>query len=726
MHKEHVEGRVAFWEGEAESLGPQGTWQHLNLGQEGPWQHDTLGLAGPAACSPQPQAPTPTDNWGVICQLDREALWHLLLTHPNPLFWVGEQLGREQLELGLCGKQGSGAPPRPEPEAQTLDLTADTLTPAKRLPQEIPPLPPPPPPDREQRDRPGRAVGLSVSACGHAPIRARPRPVALGRADFRRWAEPAGRAGADGGQMEPEPEPATVEVPERRGSVGARELLAARSRTQKLPQRSHGPKDFLPDGSETQAERLRLCRPPPLPGTETDPSPLLARGSLVAAEWRAEEGFVELKTPAGKFWQTMGFSQRGRQRLHPEEALYLLECGSLQLFHQDLPLSIQEAYQLLLTEDTVTFLQYQVFSHLKRLGYVVRRFQPSSILSPYERQLNLAGSAQYLKDGHGKRKRRSSSSWSIKKAKALEDTPQPENLASSPPLRNQNSQCPEDRTQESSPVKGPPGPFQPRGSLEPCPGPAREGAGYSLESNKVENGVEEACKPRWNFEQIFFPNMASDSRHTLLLAPAPELLPANVLGRETDAESWCQKLNQRKEKLSLREREQWVEAHHSKDVNADPEVRRCSSWQEYKDLLHRRHLQKSQSGPPHLWAQPITPLLSPGQADSPAMVLQHISVLQTTHLTDGGAWLLEKSGGLEISFDVYQADAVATFRKNNPGRPYARMCISGFDDPVPDLCSLKRLSYQSGDVPLIFALVDHGDISFYSFRDFTLPRDLEH
>lgn len=40
---------------------------------------------------------------------------------------------------------------------------------------------------------------------------------------------------------------------------------------------------------------------------------------------------------------------------------------------------------------------------------------------------------------------------------------------------------------------------------------------------------------------------------------------------------------------------------------------------------------------------------------------------------------LEKSGGLEISFDVYQADAVATFRKNNPGKPYVRMCISGYE-----------------------------------------------
>nr|XP_012634266.1 tRNA-splicing endonuclease subunit Sen54 isoform X3 [Microcebus murinus] len=475
--------------------------------------------------------------------------------------------------------------------------------------------------------------------------------------------------------MEPEPEPAVVEVPAGR-VLSARELLAARSRPQKLPQRSHGPKDFLPDGSAAQAERLRLCR--------EELWQLLAEerverlGSLVAAEWRPEEGSVELKSPAGKFWQTMGFSEQGRQRLHPEEALYLLECGSIQLFHQDLPLSIQEAYQLLLTEDTVTLLQYQVFSHLKRLGYVVRRFQPRSI---------------------------------NKKAKALENSLQPESLATSspPPCR-----CPEEKPQLLE-------------SLGPCPGLAREGAGCSWESGQVGNGVQGARKLRWNFEQISFPNMASDSRHTLLLAPAPELLPANVAGRETDAESWCQKLNQRKEKLSRREQEQQAEARHfQEDINADPEVRRCSSWQEYKELLQRRHLQRSQNLPTHLWGQPVTPLLKPGQAASPAMVLQHISVLQTTHLADGGARLLERSEGLGISFDVYQADAVATFRKNNPGKPYARMCISGFDEPVPDLCSLKRLSYQSGDVPLIFALVDHGDISFYSFRDFTLPRDLEH
>lgn len=211
-----------------------------------------------------------------------------------------------------------------------------------------------------------------------------------------------------------------------------------------------------------------------------------------------------------------------------------------------------------------------------------------------------------------------------KKPKALENPLQgvdgtPESLATSSPLPcNQNSRCPEEKPKESSPVKDPVGPFQLLGSLEPCLGLARDGVECSQESGKVENRVKGACKPRWNFEQISFPNMASDSRHTLLLAPAPELLPANVTGRETDAESWCQKLNQRKEKLSRREQEKQAEAQHfQEDINSDPEVQRCSSWREYKHLLQKRHLQKTQSCLPHLWDQPVSPLLSPSQANSP-------------------------------------------------------------------------------------------------------------
>ncbi|XP_068932536.1 tRNA-splicing endonuclease subunit Sen54 isoform X2 [Petaurus breviceps papuanus] len=535
-----------------------------------------------------------------------------------------------------------------------------------------------------------------------------------------------------------EPEPRAVLVPAGR-VLSPEELFAARSRDQKLPLRSHGQKVFLPDGSEAQEEQLRLCRQELW--TLLSEERVERRGSLVTAEWSPQDGVVTLKSFAGKFWQTMGFSEGGQQRLYPEEALYLLECGSIQLFYQDLPLSIQEAYEMLLAQGTRGFLQYQVFSHLKRLGYVVRRFQSSLVQSPYERRLNLeSGSIWSSEKCHGKRKRRNSSFWSTNKKPKMLENPLPEVVVtdesqaiSSQSSSNQNSRCLEEKAQESSHVKDPGGPSQLPESPGQDPGQTEhhgrtlKGGGASQDRATNDNGNNGACKPRWDFEKIAFPNMACDHPHTLLLAPATELLPENVAAREIDAAPWCQKLNQRKEKLSRREREQQRGATPFRsDVNSDPEVQRCTSWGAYKELLQRRWQQKTENQLPNLWDQPVTPLLNPSQATSPATVLQQISLLQTTHLTDGVDGLLEKSGDMEINFDIYQADSVSSFRKNDPGRPYARMCISGFDEPVPDLRTLKRLSFQSGDVPLIFALVDHGDIAFYSFRDFTLPVDLAH
>lgn len=52
------------------------------------------------------------------------------------------------------------------------------------------------------------------------------------------------------------------------------------------------------------------------------------------------------------------------------------------------------------------------------------------------------------------------------------------------------------------------------------------------------------------------------------------------------------------------------------------------------------------------------------------------------------------------------------------------MLCPSFDDPVPDLRAIKLLAYQSGDIPVVIAVVDYGDISFYTFKDFQLPTDV--
>ncbi|XP_075759788.1 tRNA-splicing endonuclease subunit Sen54 isoform X2 [Pelodiscus sinensis] len=541
----------------------------------------------------------------------------------------------------------------------------------------------------------------------------------------RSSAPPAGKSGslaAPSSRME-------SELESRAGRrLSPAELLAARTRDRKVPQRSHGQKDFTPDGSQEQAERLRRCR--------EEHWQLLAEerverlGSLVKAEWKPQEGFVELKSPAGKFWHTMGFTEHGKQCLLPEEALYLLECGSIQLFYRDLPLSIQEAYEILLSQGTVSLLQYQVFSHLKRLGYIVLRFCPSVVPSQYERKLNLDSYCKSTGKRHHKRKRSSSPRLQDKKQKVsgnpLEAPGTPEKASEScgdPKKPASGESCLSEKSKESDPASGEGQSSQVATDavqLSKSPSHSQAKTGDQAAGNSC-SGTHPS---RWDFTRIAFPNMASDCPHTFLSQPDETLLPENVAGREADATRWCKLVNQKREKLTRKEQaQQERESRYKSSVNADREVRRCSNWQEYKALLKQRSQHRAGRRPSHLWDQPVTPLVKPDQVASAAAVLKQISVLQPSHILDGASRLQEDMAGMKIDFSVYQADAVANFKKNDPGKPYARMCARRFDEPIPSLRVMKRLAYQSEDVPVVFALVDNGEIAFYSFKEFKLPVD---
>uniref|UniRef100_A0A8D0FHH8 tRNA splicing endonuclease subunit 54 n=1 Tax=Strix occidentalis caurina TaxID=311401 RepID=A0A8D0FHH8_STROC len=478
----------------------------------------------------------------------------------------------------------------------------------------------------------------------------------------------------------------------------AAELLPARGR--KAPQRLRGQKDFIPDGSAEQAEKLRRCREEQWQLLSEERVERL--GSLVKAEWKPGQGIVELQSPAGKFWHTMGFTERGKQCLLPEEALYLLECGSVQLFYRDLPLSIQEAYEILLSQEAMSLPHYQVwwFRCPALLSASVLVSPYSTVLSPYERQLNLESHCHSSGKHHRKRRRSSSPRCLPMDEKPLSEQP---------------------KESDSGSGEGEPNPVPLDTGQKDSLSPSRSRAGDHKESSTGSHA------PRWDFTTIILPNVAPDQPCTHLPSPDDGLLPENVPGREVDAACWCARINQKQEKLSRKEREQRErESRYKSSVNADREVRHCSNWQEYKALLEQRSQQRVWRRPPHLWDQAVTPLLRPDEATSSAALLQQISVLQPSHILDGASRLQEDPEGMKIDFNVYQADAVAKFKKTNPGKPYVRMCVRSFDEQIPSLRALKQVTYQSGDVPVVFALVDHGEIAFYSLKEFKLPVDVNH
>ncbi|XP_066471063.1 tRNA-splicing endonuclease subunit Sen54 [Tiliqua scincoides] len=525
-------------------------------------------------------------------------------------------------------------------------------------------------------------------------------------------------------RMDPE-----LERGARRCWLSPAELLAARTRDHKIPQRSHGQKDFTPDGSKEQEERLLQCREEHWQLLEEERVERL--GSLVKAEWKPQEGIVELTSPAGKFWHTMGFTEHGKQCLLPEEALYLLECGSIQLFYKDLPLSVQEAYESLLSEKLVSLLNYQVFSHLKRLGYIVLRFHPCTVPTPYERQLNLDDYYQSIKRSHRKRKRSISPRLQDEKPKVSEKSQECKESPKKARKHHKSSGhlasggSSKARTKDSDPVAEP---VPSSSSTVQCDKPLACTAKRDHKKKSTRTSWEthdDIRQSRWDFATIAFPNMGADCPQTLLSEPDKSLLPENVTAREVDASRWRRKLNQKRERLTYKEREQleW-ESRYKRSINEDKEVRQCSSWQEYKALLEKWKRLKERTRPAHLWEQAVTPLVKPDQSLSTADILQQINVCQPSCILDGAAQLQNNSKGMKIDFDVYQADAASSFKKNNPGKPYVRICVRRFDEQIPSLRAVKQLAFQSGDIPVIFALVDNGDIAFYSFKEFRLPTDI--
>ncbi|XP_068443782.1 tRNA-splicing endonuclease subunit Sen54-like isoform X5 [Clinocottus analis] len=102
------------------------------------------------------------------------------------------------------------------------------------------------------------------------------------------------------------------------------ELFAVRSCSRKILVR--GQKDFFLDDSDKQ--RWQLEKSLNEHWSLISEERVKKLGNLVKATWIPSERTVELQSPAGKFWQTMGFFASGKQCLLPEEALYLMECVS--------------------------------------------------------------------------------------------------------------------------------------------------------------------------------------------------------------------------------------------------------------------------------------------------------------------------------------------------------------------------------------------------------------
>lgn len=130
-----------------------------------------------------------------------------------------------------------------------------------------------------------------------------------------------------------------------------------------------GEKDHAPDGTDLQQTYLDQSRQAMYTALSNPVS--IASKSLIEADWNPARYAARIRKLKGNFFQSMGWAEREQMYFLPEEIIYLVQRGSLRLYSNN----------KLLTEQGVTALclpligieKLQVYTHFKRLGFIVRR-----------------------------------------------------------------------------------------------------------------------------------------------------------------------------------------------------------------------------------------------------------------------------------------------------------------------------------------------------------------
>ncbi|KAI9888822.1 MAG: tRNA-splicing endonuclease subunit sen54 [Vezdaea aestivalis] len=148
-----------------------------------------------------------------------------------------------------------------------------------------------------------------------------------------------------------------------------------------------GEKDFEPNPTEHQATLLAASRHA-MHTALSYPRTHNPR-NLVEGVWHSDERLCRVDKPSGPHFMKMGTTRKGIMWLLPEEMLYLLERGSLDVRWGDdmggaegLPMTVQAAYAMVLGEGPgqMSTEHWVVWSGLKRSGYIV--LKNASISTP--------------------------------------------------------------------------------------------------------------------------------------------------------------------------------------------------------------------------------------------------------------------------------------------------------------------------------------------------------
>lgn len=477
-----------------------------------------------------------------------------------------------------------------------------------------------------------------------------------------------------------------------------------------LPQRG-GFKEYEPDGSWLQTKRLEYFY-------DERRSVLLEErvqkiSSLAIGEWDEKHGKVLVKK-SGKFWKNMGHVEDGKQLLFPEEALFLIDEGVMEVYRGGVPLSVEEAYSVLLGSN-VPLEHYQAFAHLCRLGYIVQRFEKT--LATFERQIGFDENSKSKRKKSKKRKQQTTDAMDLT-SKRSKDEPVNLHQCGDVPCDSEavtsedrveegcwSVDSSEDRVETVDSVTN-----EVQVKIECAKDSQKEICG---EMSNREDLKTSSARLLWDFDSIEFPDISKETGLEIVLKrPPSHLLPPGV---EIAKPFYTMTIVRRD--LSQK---------HRSTSNAVVCGSSARNWAEYKKMLAKKseaeHLASSPAA--ILWTGEVTPLVRPSHAVSMGAILSRLKVfghLDPIHAAES-VNCENDAHQSQIVYNVYLPDS--KFRKSSPGSPSVCLCVNGQEVRSPSFVDLCRsLRECPRGATLMWAVVDNGDVAFYSFNGVDLPRD---
>ncbi|XP_067931840.1 tRNA-splicing endonuclease subunit Sen54-like isoform X2 [Watersipora subatra] len=395
-------------------------------------------------------------------------------------------------------------------------------------------------------------------------------------------------------------------------------------------------------------------------------------GSLCIGEYDDECKRVVVKVVKGRIWSHFGYTDQGIMKLYPEEALFLMDVGTLRVSRHGVPLSMQEALFLFLKSDPLATMEhYLVYNYLNRLGYIIRR------QSKNHKKCSSKSSQSA--------KKRKISSELIKLEKSLKYSSEIGSNTQKHDAGGSESEVMEDHNKhfcrEISPIS-------------------------SSSTRQYNNSKDTTLKyTKFDFSQIVFPQeggmrpISSEELGLKLLelaSPKPSDSP-NVEAVEADNNSGYFSFLDYQSTKQVSKAETWAEF-------KEEHALRLLSGQEEVIPLKDRHI-------------PLVSDLDMSESNI-SQLLSKLKLSKTTSLQE----MKSNMSGAGLMYDVHQPSP--SFRKTDPSMPNHRLVVTTPESSPPSLLDLIALETESGGVPVYHAVSDNGDISFYHYAQEYVPPDL--